>query len=314
MLIDLCKAMSIDDDIVIDLNSEGCDCKDIGLYDLIDQCAKKFDYDISKISIHTNNVLERHEKINIKTSFTWSLMRREAKIHANEPQVKQSTLKHFGRFIGRSNAPRLILSTYLDEHHPEKTLGTFHYNPEDDFHKDFAGLESIINDFQITNIESHARFLASCPRSVSNQNFRFQVGSPDDHYTQMLAGDRNQFVNLYSSVFVDIVSESFYNGNTFFVTEKTYRPMLCLTPFIIQGPTGFLKNLKNFGFKTFDKWWDEGYDEDPPAWAIKEIIKVIEHLASKSQSELRAMLLDMQDVLAHNRNLIIEMDKKHVTK
>jgi hypothetical protein len=310
MLVDMCKAMSTDDDIVLDLNAEGCDCKDIGLYDLIERCSKAFDYDISKISIHTNNMLEHHDTINVKTFFTWALVKREVSFHPGNALPKKSPLMHFGRFVGRCNAPRLILSTYLDDYYRDKTLATFHYSPDDDYHKDHIGLESLINDFQVTNIESHARFLASCPRTL-DRDYKFNFDSKDDYYSQMLSNDKTQFIARYADIFVDVVSESFYNGNTFFMTEKTCRPILCNTPFIMQSSTGFLKYLKKLGFKTFDRWWDEGYDEDPPSWAIKEIIKVIDHLASKSQEELQAMLVDMQDVLDHNRSLLIEIAEKN---
>jgi hypothetical protein len=310
MIIDMCKSMSDNKDIVIDLDSEGCDCRDIGLYDIIDNCAKKFDYDVSRISILTCNMLEHHDVINIIISFTWSDLNREVRYHGNDVLPKKQMLKHFGRFIGRSNAPRLILSTYLDEHYPDKTLATYHYRIDDDYQKDYIGLESIINDFQISNLEPYARFLASCPR-ILDHDFKFQFGVADDYYSQMMANDKTQFITKYSEIFVDIVSESFYNGNTFFATEKTFRPILCETPFVMQGSTGFLKQLKKLGFKTFDRWWNEGYDADPPSYAIKEITKVIDYLASKSQDELQSMLSDMQDVLNYNRDLLLEMARKH---
>jgi hypothetical protein len=307
LIIDMCKAMSINDNITLDLNGEGCDCQDIGLYDIIDNCARKFDYDISKISIRTWNTLEQHPVINIKSSLSWHLLQREIENHKDLPKSKNSNLKHFGRFVGRSNAPRLMLSTYLDEKYCNNTLSTYHYNSLDDYHKDHTGLESLINDFQVSDIGSHARFLSTCPRTIHHSDFVWTNDSQNDYYEQLLKTDHQQFKDLYLTFFVEIVSESYYNGNTFFITEKTCRPILCKTPFVIQGPTGFLKNLRALGFRTFDRWWDEGYDEDPPSWSVREIMKVIDFLATKTQQEMSDMLQDMQDVLDYNRNHMIEM-------
>ena len=38
---------------------------------------------------------------------------------------------------------------------------------------------------------------------------------------------------------------------------------MLLTPFIVQGSQWFLHRLRDMGFQTFDRWWDEGYSEDP---------------------------------------------------
>lgn len=314
VLIDMCKAMSINDDVVLDLNGEGCDCKDIGLYDIINECAEKFDYDLTKITIKTWNPLETHPVINIQSSLSWHLLQREVTNHSTDLTPKHGKLKHFGRFIGRSNAPRLLLSTYLDQQYRDTTLSTYHYNPLDDYHKDHTGLESLINDYQISDIEPHARFLSTCPRTIHHSDFVWSNDLHSDYYEQLLKVDHQQFRDLYKTFFVEIVSESYYNGNTFFVTEKTCRPILCKTPFVIQGPTGFLKNLKSLGFCTFDRWWDEGYDEDPPSWSVREIMKVIDYLATKTQQEISDMLSDMQDVLEYNRNHMIEMVQNERSK
>ena len=37
-------------------------------------------------------------------------------------------------------------------------------------------------------------------------------------------------------------------------------------PFVINGDKGTLKYLHSIGFKTFDKWWDESYDEIKDGW------------------------------------------------
>jgi hypothetical protein len=107
-------------------------------------------------------------------------------------------------------------------------------------------------------------------------------------------------LDQYSNFFVEITCESYFTGQTFFPTEKTWRAIALRTPFIIQGPQNYLANLKLLGFKTFDRWWDEGYSEDPADHQPLEIIKVVEFLNNKSLDEIFSMYQEMQDVLEHN--------------
>jgi len=124
----------------------------------------------------------------------------------------------------------------------------------------------------------------------------------------------NNFYDSYNNFFVEVVCETFFSGETFFPTEKTWRPIILKTPFIVQGPTGYLKNLRKLGFKTFSEFWDEGYDEDPPNWSYKEIIKVIEDLSSKSNDEIQRMYIAMQDILEHNYNTLLNLTREDFEK
>ena len=83
--------------------------------------------------------------------------------------------------------------------------------------------------------------------------------------------------------------------------------MACQTPFIIQGPVNFLKNLRKLGFKTFSNWWDESYDEDGGLIGIETILRNINNLSNMSTIQLKSMYDDMKPVLEHNYNVLIEL-------
>ena len=76
---------------------------------------------------------------------------------------------------------------------------------------------------------------------------------------------------------------------------------------IIQGPQYFLRNLKKLGFKTFDQWWDEGYDEDPVDHRLIEIKKVIKDLSTQTPEQLSSMYESMQATLEHNHQLCLNL-------
>ena len=72
------------------------------------------------------------------------------------------------------------------------------------------------------------------------------------------------------------------------------------TPFIVQGPTNFISNLQTLGFKTFDRWWDESYSQDPPDYQVDCVIKHIDQLAKLTESDIKQMYQEMLPVLEHN--------------
>ena len=311
VILQCAKCMSMGDKMVIDLNNEGPDCQQIGLYDILNQCAKLFDYDLSKIELQTCNMMETHDTITITKTPSLHLLQRELKKgYEFRTAHKKTQLKHFGRFIGRSNAPRLILSAYLDEHYRDKSLLTYQYKHHDDYHRNEIGLESIINDYGIANIEKECKFLASCPRQIVPLDFQYNKDLTDDFSSQLHKAEQGKFIDVYSDFLVEVVSETYFNGNTFFLTEKIFRPILLKTPFIVQGPQWFLHHLRDLGFKTFAHWWDEGYSEDPADWQIEEIKKVIKSIASMSNVQLQQMYIQMQSVLEHNQKRLLKLTEK----
>ena len=88
-----------------------------------------------------------------------------------------------------------------------------------------------------------------------------------------------------------------------FFSEKIVKPILAKTPFVVLASPNFLTTLKELGFKTFDKWWDESYDlEKNHDKRIEKLYEVITYINSKSLKELHTMYDDMKNVLEHNVN------------
>ena len=105
----------------------------------------------------------------------------------------------------------------------------------------------------------------------------------------------------YLSSFVSLVSESNVGIDTVYFSEKTYKPIVAKHPFILLSSQYSLKKLKELGYKTFDKWWDESYDECVDYIdRIDKIIEIITDLSKLNQSELKLLRKDMNEVLEHN--------------
>lgn len=111
----------------------------------------------------------------------------------------------------------------------------------------------------------------------------------------------------YRHIFVDISCETMnerqgiYNDYILF-SEKIAKPLRACRPFICSANAGFYKELKNLGFKTFDKWWDESFDEDVDIEEhIDRITKTIKEVNSWSIEKCQKVFEEMKPTLIHNR-------------
>lgn len=103
---------------------------------------------------------------------------------------------------------------------------------------------------------------------------------------------------------VYVVTETCFWEKKKHLTEKIFKPIILRMPFILVGCANNLEYLKSYGFKTFDRWFDESYDSiEDPIERIQAVTKVLEDLSRKSNDELTSMLREMQEVLDYNYNL-----------
>jgi hypothetical protein len=136
-----------------------------------------------------------------------------------------------------------------------------------------------------------------------------------DHQDPNTTGQYHQYItrildHLYLSTWVSLVVESsfFDYEHSVFISEKTFKPIACMQPFIIVGSKHTLKYLKKLGYKTFEGFIDERYDELPTFErydAIVESIKKIIAIKDKA-----SWFESMRPILEHN----YENLKKNATK
>ena len=116
--------------------------------------------------------------------------------------------------------------------------------------------------------------------------------------------------SLYKDTYFSIVTETLFFEESEFVSEKTFKPISQLHPFVVLGSPNTLSYLHEYGFKTFSKWWDESYDTELDN--TKRFIKVWEvskSLIEKSDEEWIEMLKEMKEILIYNRNLFLQINK-----
>lgn len=95
-------------------------------------------------------------------------------------------------------------------------------------------------------------------------------------------------------------------------TEKEIKPILARHPFVIHNLAGALAHLKNMGFLTFERWFDESYDEETDD--NKRLIKItdeVRRLSELSFEQWDIMLEEMSPVLEHNYNRLVNYTTEH---
>ena len=114
----------------------------------------------------------------------------------------------------------------------------------------------------------------------------------------------------YRNTLFSIVMCAFpFVENACHLHSSTFNPIHQGHPIIQFGPYKSLERMRERGFKTFDKWWDESYDEIKDGWErFDAILKLVDKLSRKSNKELLEMYVDMKDVLQHNIDLINQYD------
>jgi hypothetical protein len=115
--------------------------------------------------------------------------------------------------------------------------------------------------------------------------------------------------DMYKNSWFSIIAESSYfkYEHSVFISEKTFKPIACMQPFIIVGSKHSLRYLRKLGYRTFSPFINESYDEleDSERFtAIIESIKQIEQIEDKS-----SWYKNMQDILEHNFNLFMQIGK-----
>ena len=104
--------------------------------------------------------------------------------------------------------------------------------------------------------------------------------------------------------FCSIVTETRFAQPTGNFSEKTIDAINYENPFVLVAPPRTLEYLKKLGFKTFDQWWDESYDqEENHSERIKKIFKVIDYIDSLSLKQLNEIYQEIMPIIVHNKKI-----------
>ena len=112
---------------------------------------------------------------------------------------------------------------------------------------------------------------------------------------------------LMQNVFCRIVTETNFERPYQNFSEKTVDTIRLGKPFVLVAPYRTLTLLKELGFKTFDKWWDESYDEETDLYKrMDKIFKVMSEIATWDIEKCYKITQEMLPTLIHNFNVLMK--------
>ena len=112
---------------------------------------------------------------------------------------------------------------------------------------------------------------------------------------------------------LEIVPET--SHNKFFITEKIMKPIAAQQAFVVVGHYGYLRRLRQMGFKTFHPYIDESYDSETDLETrIKMCLSAVDHFLQAGKH-----LDELQHIVNHNKTRLQQIQAgpsylQHVAK
>ena len=107
--------------------------------------------------------------------------------------------------------------------------------------------------------------------------------------------------HLYDTSLINIVTETYFFNKIIHITEKTYKPIAFMQPFILVAAAGSLQHLKDMGFKTFGNFWDESYDQElDDKQRFRKITALIQSIANWTEEEKTEFTFKVKEIVDYN--------------
>jgi len=128
---------------------------------------------------------------------------------------------------------------------------------------------------------------------------------PDNKYAAASNWDNCTLGDLkrWQNSFLVIVSETVSNRISCFVSEKTYKPIIGLRPFVINGGPKIYQWLEKYGFDTFEDLWPgidlrtyDGYENH-----CEKVMSIIQYVCDHTPDQIRSWYQTLLPRLLRNR-------------
>jgi len=221
-----------------------------------------------------------------------------------EVPLDKKIQKHFGLFVGTSRWHRLYLAGMMHGLYKDKSMLSFwQHHLNNSLPANLRMDDVMLKDTKKSVREHMINFVKQLPLHLAPDDIKLNLNKGAD----ITRGDWEtpyEILPYYNSIFMDIVCETWHEGQCFLPNEKTGRPIIARTPFIAYAGKDFLKNLKKLGFKTFDQWWSEEYDNHEGVQRIQYMLKEIKTISMYPVDRLQEMHQEMLPTLQHNYEII----------
>lgn len=112
----------------------------------------------------------------------------------------------------------------------------------------------------------------------------------------------------YNDTYFSVVSETCFDTDKTFRTEKLWKPMLMKHPFVVVSNAGYLARLRDLGFETFGSVWPEHYDDETDHDTRME--KILQLISELTRSDLADLAQQCQPICEHNQQHLLAYRQK----
>jgi len=306
-------------------------------FDILYKMAEKYDIDPRRIFFTSSNmkdndnIMRYNMEHNIKTSinvFTYLNFEQMIFGTAGQTEIELSENLDVDAVVEK-RINTAVKRTKLKYHHPEfsklglslsrvnrphrtfSAMEIFNSTHFKDMYVSHGSLKGMNLDYYLTempfpnsgvNFQQLKNFKKQLPLIVDTEDFK-------TNHATALHSDLND-----QSLF-QIVNETFVNdwhGTSLFWSEKTFRSIYHMQPFVIWGQPGINKRMVDYGYKLYDDWFDLSFDDihDPvKRWRAlwKEVRKQMDYIRTLPtvKQHIRWKFKN-ERVLVHNFRTLLE--------
>lgn len=128
---------------------------------------------------------------------------------------------------------------------------------------------------------------------------------------ELTKDDRQQDKMLYLDTYFSFVTETEIVSFNLFITEKTFKPIVNLHPFLLMGNKGILQYLRDEGYHTFPAMFNESYDDEPdPRKRFTLVMDELDNFSKLPQNQLHELYQQCWPSLVHNQKLFLSKSHK----
>ena len=301
--------------VILDMRSEGPSLQALGVTDIIDSWLRDRHQSPDSVQLYRwSNPVEfvPYRLVKCSNPSHFFFMSQHYWLD-QQPSLDQQLCYHnlFGLFLGRITYARAVIlyqclvskqNIFVSKMSSPNPL-PWQLNPQNEINLDS------LSDWLSTNQQYRMfEWYNTCTiPSVDQMTVRDQYTTPESY-----ADTNRSLLNHYDRFAIEIVCETYTQGNTFFPTEKTIRPIMACKPMLVYGPRYFLARLRTMGFQTYHDLWDESYDfyQGAERWQAMQII--MQSISKKTPDEQRQLIEQAHEITRHNRQQLQQIANRQV--
>ena len=295
-----CKiAQNSDEKIILDLKHEGWDIVENGIEQKVKNICDELKIPYTQIEFRSNDRLCKSKTF--KHIHTKELSNFFSRRFIQNVKIILPEKFQYGLFCGRASNERLYaFYHHKNWKHSNNGKASMHLNVGE-----IRESESDFTSFICDHTEKWQNLLPLLPYSDISTYMKPPI--VNENLNKIL------WNKIYKDIAVEIVCETNTTPETFFITEKTFRPIAYGKLFLVIGSPNFELNLKRMGFDIFDDIIDKSYDSESSYGRVDAVFESLKKLL-QNPVDMQSILLRLKANKRVLNKLPVIMDENKIKK